>query len=60
MSQGKIEAQENQNDAKGKTTKSKGGEADSCWGTVLETPARLLPGALWSSLAGIPPRIIIF
>ena len=40
MSQGKAEAQEKQNDAKTKTTKSKGDEADP--------PARSLPGGGFS------------
>src|SRR3954466_3023384 len=26
----------------------------------LSSPARLLPGALWSSWAGIPPRVVTF
>ena len=29
------------------------------WRPLL-SPARLLPGALWSPLAGIPPRVVIF
>ena len=40
MSQGKAEAQEKQNDAKTKTTKSKGDEADP--------PERSLPGGGFS------------
>ena len=27
---------------------------------LLSSPTGLLPGALWSSLAGIPPRVVIF
>ena len=40
MSQGKAEAQEKQNDAKTKTTKSKGDEADS--------PGKILAGGGFS------------
>ena len=31
----------------------------SLWG-LLSPPARLLPRALWPSLAGTPPRVVIF
>ena len=66
MSQGKAEAQEKQNDAKTKTTKSKGDEADSpskilAGGVVLANPARPLPWQLAphlrseSPLSPLPP-----
>ena len=67
VSQGKAEAQEKQNDAKTKTTKSKGDEADPpprqdpCREAVLANPARPLPWQLAphlrseSPLSPLPP-----
>ena len=66
MSQGKAEAQEKQNDAKTKTTKSKGDEADPPGKdpgreAILANPARPLPWQLAphlrseSPLSPLPP-----